>query len=256
MDLLRRSRTFSSSSASRSRAGARLSPDSRSISSRSLRRSSPRGRFSAIRRERLLRMVRTMLRFAGEPVTLNPARVRAVESVCFTCFLTSSGSSRSSRNRSTNSCRLSTNWNSSSPPPSGLPSRPPRPPPAGGRGSLSPGTNSLLPGRTWLRMPPPCDLRNSGSLSPCEGMTTRSPCAMSATLRRDEASCTTFAISARARRMNRWRLPMLFPLGLRRRSMMYTGTVRPSNPDMRRPGYPACFTRMYHSTSRRTWRSV
>lgn len=53
-------------------------------------------------------------------------------------------------------------------------------------------------------------------------------------------------ICARARLRNRWRFPKLLPLGLSRRSMMFM-------PDT---VYPACLTRMYHSTKRRTWRSV
>ncbi len=75
--------------------------------------------------------------------------------------------------------------------------------------------------------------------SPCRGC--RAPCELSRTARRTRAW---------ARRRKRWRFPRLLPPGFRRRSTMYMRMrprVRPQ---------PACFTRMYHSTRRRTCRSV
>src|SRR5271166_670389 len=194
---------------------------SSAISASSAAISSGFGRLRAMRRDRLLRTVRLTARFAGEPLTEYPARCQLTLSASVTLRLARSGSSRSSRNRSTNSSWLSAKRNSSCPSPSGLPSLPPRPPPLGGRAMVSPSLYSLLPGNTYSRVPPWRDRRKLGSCTPCTGSFTSPALSASLMLRSPELSCTALRISAFARRMKRWRLPRLFPPGLRRRSTMY-----------------------------------
>ena len=86
---------------------------------------------------------------------------------------------------------------------------------------------------------------------PAPAATTSPPSSASLMLRLAELSCTALRISALARRMKRCRLARLLPPGLAAVDDVH---------ELACPGeafvYPACFTRMYHSTSRRTWRSV
>src|SRR5882672_9365242 len=145
------------------RSTAAVSPAaSRSSSSFSIASSSSGfGRRSEMRRAMLLRMVRRTLRLAGEPAMVKPARWRSVALVSFSVFLTRSGSSRSSKNMSRNSCFERVNSKESSPEPSGLPSEPPPPLPPVGRGISSPTTYSLLPVTTYSLRP----VRREGRLA-------------------------------------------------------------------------------------------
>ena len=139
------------------------------------------GRRRPIRRAIDWRMVRDMSTWDGVPSTLMPARAGAIASVATTWLFTRSGSSRSSKNRSRNSSRLSTKRKPScaSPSPWPAPLPPPPPLPPGGRLIRSPLENSLLPDRTRSRWPPVNTVWKDGSCSTSAGMVTASPCPVS-----------------------------------------------------------------------------
>src|SRR6202047_1348399 len=135
--------------------------------------------------------------------------------------LARSGNSRSSRNRSTNSSRLSTNRKASSPSPSPAPDPLFRLSPE--RGKMSPSTNFLFPGSTLSRVPP--SRRKRGSCIPSSGMLTSPPSRTSLMSRPSEVFFTAPRTSALARRRKRWRFSRLLLPGFRRRSTMNIATV-------------------------------
>src|SRR6202047_1263370 len=140
--------------------------------------------------------------------------------------LARSGNSRSSRNRSTNSSRLSTNRKASSPSPSPAPDPLFRLSPE--RGKMSPSTNFLFPGSTLSRVPP--SRRKRGSCIPSSGMLTSPPSRTSLMSRPSEVFFTAPRTSALARRRKRWRFSRLLLPGFRRRSTMNIATVSAASP--------------------------
>src|SRR5690554_3111799 len=175
-----------------------------------------------MRRDRLLRMVRSRLTLDGVPLVAYPARWKLICSERVTLFFIKSGSSRSSRKMSRNSSRDRTKPKLSSPSPSGLPSRPAEPLPPLGRGMRSPSLYSLLPGRTPCCRPVFPSWRNRGSRRLSEGIAICSPSARSRMLRSAEAWRTASATWRLTRRTKRWRLARLLPWGFCRRSITRT----------------------------------
>ncbi len=106
--------------------------------------------------------------------------------------------------------------------------------------------NSLLPDSTMWRSPPEKTVWNEGSCSTSAGMVTVVPSAVSRSVPWSMAARAARAMAPRARASTRWRFSRFLPCGLERRSMM--SKIARSQAD--------CLTRMYHSTRRRTWRSV
>ncbi len=84
-----------------------------------------------------------------------------------------------------------------------------------------------------------------GSCSESDGMVTACSRPASRSVPSLTASRVARATAARARAITRWRFSRFLPCGLGRRSMMSKARAQAD-----------CLTRMYHSTSRRTCRSV
>src|SRR5574340_487170 len=126
-----------------------------------------------------------------------------------------------------NSSRDNSNTKSSMPSPSGEPPSPWPPLPPSGRSTLSPVTNSRLPGSTMLRRPPG-PWWKLGSDRSFDGMEIFSPRSRSATLRPDTTSAAALWICALKRRRKRCRLTALRFLPERRRSTSWLITASPS----------------------------
>ncbi len=222
----------------------------RLISSSNSSNSSDFGRLRPIRRAIEYRIVRLKSSWIGAPSLETPARERAMVSVEEICRLIRSGNSRSSKKRSRNSSRVSTNLYSSV---SSCPSSPEAPPPRfsdpSGLFSRSPVEKLRFPARTISRSPPVKIGRKLGSCRESAGMLTASPLPTSLNLPADIASRAARSIAVRARRNTLRRFSRFLPWGLGRRSIM-SKSVSDSI------GQADCLTRMYHSTSRRTCRSV
>ena len=137
-----------------------------------------------------------------------------------------------------------------------LPTRRRLAPPCG-RGMVSPGDILLVARQQVVADAAAAELRrNEGSCTPCAGSDDLACLVRILDAAAGRAlSCTALRICDFARRMKRWRLARFLPLGFRRRSTMCISVpVRPFGFGGHR--HPACFTRIYHSTSRRTCRSV
>src|ERR1700739_3082032 len=233
-------------------------------------------------------MVRTRLIWLGEPAVVMPARRQVLLGVSFSVVRTRLGSARSSKKMSRISSWVIVNSKSSSLSPLSEASLP-RPAPSPARGFLisSPVENSLLPGSTKSRSPALFGSRRKrGSFVPLVEVLILRSLARSATLESLSDFCTASRIWLRARLRKRWRLPSDLPFGFRRRSTKWVipqslssrarrpqAGARPGPIEPLRRGsrhalaslagrddssycHPALLTRMYHSTSRRTWRGV
>ncbi len=207
------------------------------------------GRLSAMRRDKLLRMVRDTDSAAGGPRRLvaGAPRLQLVNRPEPRAWRGPAVPDLRERGREIPR-RESAKRKSSSPSPSAL--GPPAAAARWRRGMRSPSINFLLPGRTYSRLPP---WRRAASrlvhavgrnddLAALSGVL-QSPLAARP---RAQRACT----SALARRMNRWRFARDScrpgPVGGRSIFMSHLMIA----PQL------ACFTRIYHSTSRRTCRSV
>src|SRR5574340_139024 len=126
-----------------------------------------------------------------------------------------------------NSSLDNSNTKSSMPSPSGEPPSPWPPLPPSGRSTLSPVTNSRLPGSTMLRRPPG-PWWKLGSDRSFDGMEIFSPRSRSATLRPDTTSAAALRICALKRRRKRCRLTALRFLPERRRSTSWLMSAPPS----------------------------